>query len=445
MADRISQAVLEVALEEESRARVTQVAMEVDLCLAAVTHARITQVAMEVILCAATPPAFSVACPIGGGSAQAGVFYSAQLIATGGTGAITWAITNGALPDGIALNFSTGLISGTPTVSGTFSYEATATDSLGAQATVSGPCSITVGEPSGGPGGGVSCAPPPFIIHKFRFRQRVVGEYIDGTINEYYESPEFSVAPGRVGELKDFLLDYDVSAAGGRFELYSDLPSHQLVLVRTLPIPYFAGTRSVYAFPLENALDTVTEELPAGQLFKVRLYPPTGGILRLHGRAVFRARVIGVYFEGANGEVFETQDLDLAGGMAIFRDLEITAQSSGPLTVQTFTELPNQDMQQIDSQTINPFSTTTRRVPIILRLPGNCKGELQRFKVSGSSTARILGIKVLGRRLEIQGGAWQWYPVPFEATLDAWIPIQMPVRSTPEAFDWVDVPVDTIE
>ncbi len=284
-----------------------------------------------------------------------------------------------------------------------------------------------------------------FQAHQVRVRCRVIGEYIDGTIGEYYESPEFSVAPGRVGELKDFLLDYDVSAAGGRLELYSDLPSHQLALVRTLAIPYYATGRAVYAFPLENAADVSTEELPAGQLFKVRLYPPPGGILRLHGRASFRARVIGVYFEGANGEVFETQDLDLAGGMAIFSKLEITAQSTGALTVKTFTELPNQDMRLIDQQVINPASTTTRRVPCLLRLPGNCKGELQRFKVSGSATARILGMKVLGRRLEFAGGAWQWFPIPFEATLDNWLAIQMPVRSTPEEFTWIDLPVDAIE
>lgn len=284
-----------------------------------------------------------------------------------------------------------------------------------------------------------------FQAHQVRLRCRPIGEYIDGTIGEFYESPEFSVAPGRVGELKDFLLDYDVSAAGGRFELYSDLPSHQLALVRTLAVPYYAGARSVYAFPLENPADVTTEALPAGQLFKVRLYPPPGGILRLHGRADFRARIIGVYFEGASGEVFETQDLDLAGGMAIFRDLEITAQTSGAMTVEVFTELPNQDMRLIWSQTINPSSTTSRRVPTFIRLPGHTKGELQRFRVSGAATARIFGMRILGRRLEVNGGAWQWYQIPMEATLDAWLPINMPVRQTPEEFAWIDLPVDTIE
>lgn len=284
-----------------------------------------------------------------------------------------------------------------------------------------------------------------FQAHQVRVRCRPIGEYIDGTINEYYESPEFSVAPGRVGELKDFLLDYDVSGAGGRLELYSDLPSHQLALVRTLAIPYYATGRAVYVFPLESAADTTTEELPAGQLFKVRLYPPAGGILRLHGRARFRARLIGVYFEGANGEVFETQDLDLAGGMGIFRQVEITAQTSGAMTLQMFTELPNQSMSQIASFSINPSASTTRRLPIILRLPGNCKGELQRFKVSGTAVTRILGMKVLGRKLEVNGGDWQWYPIPVEPTPSGWAEIQMPVRSTPEAFEWIDLPVDSIE
>ena len=46
-----------------------------------------------------------------------GVAYSQTLAATGGTGAYTWQLTSGTLPNGITLNASTGLISGTPTAS----------------------------------------------------------------------------------------------------------------------------------------------------------------------------------------------------------------------------------------------------------------------------------------------------------------------------------------
>ena len=49
---------------------------------------------------------------------QVGVAYSQTLAATGGTGALTWQLTNGTLPDGLTLNTSSGLISGTPSVSG---------------------------------------------------------------------------------------------------------------------------------------------------------------------------------------------------------------------------------------------------------------------------------------------------------------------------------------
>jgi hypothetical protein len=47
---------------------------------------------------------------------QLGVAYSATLMATGGTGAVTWAVTSGSLPPGLALNATTGVISGQPTV-----------------------------------------------------------------------------------------------------------------------------------------------------------------------------------------------------------------------------------------------------------------------------------------------------------------------------------------
>ncbi|MEO5846105.1 MAG: putative Ig domain-containing protein [Caldimonas sp.] len=73
-------------------------------------------------------------------AAQVGVAYSQSNIASGGTAPYSYAITAGALPAGVSLNTGTGLVSGTPTAAGAFSYTVTSTDAVGGTAaqTVSG-------------------------------------------------------------------------------------------------------------------------------------------------------------------------------------------------------------------------------------------------------------------------------------------------------------------
>jgi hypothetical protein len=58
-----------------------------------------------------------------------GTSYTAGLAATGGTPGYSWTITSGQLPSGLTLAASSGIISGTPTASGTFSLGITVTDS----------------------------------------------------------------------------------------------------------------------------------------------------------------------------------------------------------------------------------------------------------------------------------------------------------------------------
>src|SRR5207249_2441184 len=55
--------------------------------------------------------------------------YSATLSATGGSGAYTFAVSAGSLPSWLALNAGTGILSGTPTTTGIFSFTITAADS----------------------------------------------------------------------------------------------------------------------------------------------------------------------------------------------------------------------------------------------------------------------------------------------------------------------------
>ena len=182
---------------------------------------------------------------------------------------------------------------------------------------------------------------------------RPVGEYIDGSNGEFFESAEFSVSPARVGELKDFLLDYDVSGPGGQLVLYSDLPGSALSIRRILSIPA-QGTRAPYVFPFEDESDQANDFLPVGQLFKVRLYPPAGGILRLHGRAQFRGRLVGTYFNGANGEIFQTQPIELMGGQGLAREIMITVEAAGPMNLSISTEIPGLNLAPFPPLNIYP-------------------------------------------------------------------------------------------
>ena len=56
--------------------------------------------------------------------------YSQTLAASGGTGALAWTISAGALPAGLALNPTTGAITGKPTAAGSFSFTAKVTQTL---------------------------------------------------------------------------------------------------------------------------------------------------------------------------------------------------------------------------------------------------------------------------------------------------------------------------
>ncbi len=58
-----------------------------------------------------------------------GLPYSAQLSSSGGTPPLTWGVYTGSLPTGLSLQQSTGVIAGTPTTSGTYSFTVEVYDS----------------------------------------------------------------------------------------------------------------------------------------------------------------------------------------------------------------------------------------------------------------------------------------------------------------------------
>lgn len=74
-------------------------------------------------------------------SATVNAAYSQTFSASGGTGPYTYALS-GTLPTGLTLNTTTGLLSGTPTTSGSYSFTVTVTDA--ASATASNAYTLTV-------------------------------------------------------------------------------------------------------------------------------------------------------------------------------------------------------------------------------------------------------------------------------------------------------------
>ena len=73
---------------------------------------------------------------------QVGGTYASSVSASGGTTPYSWSVTVGALPAGVALNSTTGALSGTPTTTGTANFTVTATDGLAQKASKA--LSITV-------------------------------------------------------------------------------------------------------------------------------------------------------------------------------------------------------------------------------------------------------------------------------------------------------------
>ena len=110
---------------------------------------------------AAAAPAITTASPLPVGNVNTG--YSQSLAATGGTPPYTnWAISTGTLPSGVTLS-SAGVLSGTPTTAGTYSFTVQVTDNAGAtaftafQLTIS-PIALTITTTSPLPAGHVNSA-----------------------------------------------------------------------------------------------------------------------------------------------------------------------------------------------------------------------------------------------------------------------------------------------
>jgi hypothetical protein len=113
-----------------------------------VTDANADAIPSAVVASSLTITVPTLACPVSGGTATVGLAYLNNMVGSGGTPPYTYAVTGGSLPTGLSMS-SAGLISGTPSAAGPFSWTTTVTDSIGA--TGSQVCGITVSDPAPAP------------------------------------------------------------------------------------------------------------------------------------------------------------------------------------------------------------------------------------------------------------------------------------------------------
>ncbi|MEW6211010.1 MAG: putative Ig domain-containing protein [Acidobacteriota bacterium] len=83
------------------------------------------ETSVNVSITVSSPPSVTSPSPL---DALESIAFTHQLTATGGTAPYTWSITSGSLPQGLSLNSTSGVISGTPTTAGSSTFTVQVTD-----------------------------------------------------------------------------------------------------------------------------------------------------------------------------------------------------------------------------------------------------------------------------------------------------------------------------
>ncbi len=101
----------------------------------------------------------------------------------------------------------------------------------------------------------------------------------------------------RYKEAKDLGLEYD-AISGLQMTVYGDVAAGVQGAVASIAVLNFPATvgRQTYVLPLDNLF---------GTLFRFKA--TSGGIVKLYGGYI-RLRAIGVYFDGAHGEIWSSQE-----------------------------------------------------------------------------------------------------------------------------------------
>jgi hypothetical protein len=227
--------------------------------------------------------------------------YSSPLVASGGCKPYTFAIISGALPPGLTLNPTNGVISGTPTNTGTFSYVAQVTDSCGHTAdTSSANCGITIScQPCVNPALGLGAASSTTVLELGAHQVSLNGpgggiignvyiapggnanwsgggEYVQGNVYlgagaKYQNSG--TILYGNVYTNQD--LSAQINAAYAAYNYYTGLPATQSFT--------YTGANMITVGPGTNVVDVAGDLHPNGKTLLISGPANALVIIRVHG------------------------------------------------------------------------------------------------------------------------------------------------------------------
>jgi uncharacterized repeat protein (TIGR03803 family) len=199
-----------------------------------------------------------------------GTAYNVTATATGGLGPYKWSLTSGKLPDGLTLNTTTGVISGTPNVADNYAFVLSVSDSEGTPATATQSYTI-------------STAVPPLAIEASHF-DCTVQISCAGSFNATGGTPPYTwvTIPDPSGAIFDnfpsgLTLSSNGSFAGKPLQATQTTPTIQVTDSAT-PAVTVTGHGS---FNIDSGLQIVSITLPPATIGMAYQAPPpvaTGGL-----------------------------------------------------------------------------------------------------------------------------------------------------------------------
>ena len=277
-----------------------------------------------------------------------GVAYSTTLMATGGVGTYSWSVTAGSLPPALSLNASSGLISGTPTVSGTVTFTVQVSDSsTPTPQTAPKMLSILINPPT----------PPPTIVTT-SLPAGVVGVAYVATMTANAGTPPYTWSIPTGALPGGLTLNHSTGVISGTPAVAGTANFAAKVTDASLPTPQTSASQSlsilIAAAPQRAAI--ITNALPGGVVGT----PYTGRVVAAGGAGPYAYTVVigalppGLHLDATTGEIGGTPTTEGSFTMTFgvtdsttpapehdARDLTISIDPAGPPPVVATAALPD--------------------------------------------------------------------------------------------------------